>query len=87
MGELNIRLGGVEFGDLVAISAEGKVGKTTMALNWLDYYVRSYGHNCLMFCLEMPPKRLARYSFVTGTDDTPGAPADGDAPQRPGHCQ
>ena len=71
---LNIRLGGVEFGDLVGFSAEGKVGKTTMALNWLDYYVRSYGHNCLMFCLEMPPKRLARKwaSFVTGTDDTPG---------------
>lgn len=70
---LNKRIGGVSEGDLVGIMAEGKVGKTTMALNWLDYFsvndVPSF-----LYCLEMPPKRLVRkwLSLVTQTDDTPG---------------
>jgi twinkle protein len=70
---LNKRLGGAEWGDVVGVIAEGKVGKTTMCMNWLDFYV-GQGIPCLMYCLEMLPKRLARKwcSFITETDDTPG---------------
>jgi twinkle protein len=70
---LDNKLGGAEWGDLIGIIAEGKIGKTTMCLNWLDYYVAS-GISCMMYCLEMMPKRLARkwVSYVTQTDDTPG---------------
>lgn len=71
---LTQRLGGCEWGDLVGIIADGKVGKTTMALNWLSYYSYTKGLNTLMLCLEMMPKRMVRkwVSHVTGTDDTPG---------------
>lgn len=67
------KLGGAEYGDLVGVIAEGKVGKTTFCLNWLDYYV-SQNISCMMYCLEMPSKRLARKwcSYITQTDDTPG---------------
>jgi len=70
---VNSRLGGAEWGDLIGVIAEGKVGKTTMALNWVDFYSLS-GLSCLFYCLEMLPKRLARKwaSYVTKTDDTPG---------------
>lgn len=71
---VNIRLGGANYGDLGGILAEGKVGKTTFAMNWLEFIVKEYNESCFNFCLEMPPKRLVRKwaSFVTGTDDTPG---------------
>jgi replicative DNA helicase/5S rRNA maturation endonuclease (ribonuclease M5) len=73
---LTEKMGGCEWGDLVGVIAEGKVGKTTMALNWLDYYARLREKSipCMMFCQEMHPKRLVRkwMSLVTQTDDTPG---------------
>lgn len=67
------RMGGCEFGELIGVLAEAKVGKTTYSLNWLQYYVEQ-GLNCLFYCQEMPPKRLVRkwMSMVTKTDDTPG---------------
>jgi KaiC/GvpD/RAD55 family RecA-like ATPase len=71
---LTKKVGGFEDGDLVGLMAEGKVGKSTMALNWLHYYAEVEGRNVFNFCLEMPPKRTVRKwaSFVTRTDDTPG---------------
>jgi replicative DNA helicase len=70
--ELNKRLGGGEPGDVIGIMAEGKVGKTTMLLNWLDFYANK-GIPALLYCQEMPTKRLARKwaSYVTKTDDNP----------------
>lgn len=56
---LNSKLGGANYGDVIGIIAEGKVGKTTMAENWLDYYA-TLGINSLMLCLEMPQKALVR---------------------------
>jgi twinkle protein len=71
---LNQRIGGFEWGDVCGVIAEGKIGKTTFALNLLDYYAQ-IGHNCFFYCLEMPPIRLARkwISYATQTDDSPGA--------------
>jgi 5S rRNA maturation endonuclease (ribonuclease M5) len=71
---LTRRMGGCEWGDLVGIIAEGKIGKTSLALNWLSYYTYVCNINTLMFCLEMSPKRMVRkwVSHVTHTDDTPG---------------
>jgi replicative DNA helicase len=45
---------------------------TSFALNWLDYY-SSLGIPSLMYCCEMPPKRLIRkwISYVTDTPDSP----------------
>lgn len=70
---LTNRVGGFENGDLVGLMAEGKIGKTTMALNICQYYA-SKGIVPFMFCQEMPPKRMVRkwVSHVTGTDDSPG---------------
>jgi KaiC/GvpD/RAD55 family RecA-like ATPase len=70
---LTRRVGGFERGDLVGIMAEGKCGKSTMALNMLQYY-SSKGYTTLMHCLEMPPKRMVRKwtSHVMQCDDTPG---------------
>lgn len=71
---LTKRMGGVEAGDLVGILAAPKCGKTTLALNWLQYYA-DHGIDSLMFCQEMQPRRMVRkwVSMVTRTVDTPGA--------------
>jgi len=68
---VNERLGGAEFGDLGSILAEGKCGKTTFALNWLEHFVEVMNLSSFMFCLEMRPPRLVRKwaSYVTQTDD------------------
>jgi 5S rRNA maturation endonuclease (ribonuclease M5)/KaiC/GvpD/RAD55 family RecA-like ATPase len=70
---VNTLLGGAEPGDVVGVIAEGKIGKTTFGLNWIDYLVKK-NINCLLTCFEMPPERIARKwaCLVTNTDDTPG---------------
>jgi len=70
---VNRLVGGFEWGDLVGLMAEGKVGKTTKALNMLDHFAR-IGHTSFMYCNEMKPTRMIRkwVSYVTQTDDTPG---------------
>lgn len=70
---LNRKMGGCCWGEVVGIIAEGKVGKTTFALNWLDYLANKFSLNCFMFCLEMPTKTLVRkwISYKTQTDDSP----------------
>lgn len=72
-GALNSIVGGFESGDMVGIMAQAKVGKTTMALNWLNYYAVT-GIDSLLICDEMQPKRQVRkwVSLVTGTEDSPG---------------
>ena len=53
--------------------ADAKVGKTTMVLNWLDWFSNVEGFNTLMFCNEMLPKRMVRkwVSYATQTEDDP----------------
>jgi replicative DNA helicase len=70
---LDDKLGGCEPGDVIDIIAEGKVGKTTLLLNWLDFYA-AQGHSCFLYCLEMSNARMGRkwVSMVTQTDDSPG---------------
>ena len=72
---LNDILGGAEYGDVIGIIAEGKVGKTTLGMNWIDYLVGTRNISSLLLCFEMPQKRVARKwaSYVTQTDDTPGS--------------
>jgi hypothetical protein len=67
----NELFGTCEFGDVFGIIAEGKVGKTTFALNWMEYLVDIKKLPSLFLCLEMPQKRVARkwVSHVTQTDD------------------
>ena len=84
-GPLNDLLGGAEYGDVIGIMAEGKVGKTTFGINWVDYLVGVKNINSLILCFEMPPKRVARKwaSYVTQTPDTPGeSKFDADTIQR-----
>ncbi len=71
---LTKRLGGCEPGDVIGIMAEGKVGKTTMGLNWCQWATER-GIDSMLYCLEMMPVRLVRkwVSHVTKTPDTPGA--------------
>jgi len=71
---LTKRLGGAEDGDVIGVMAEGKVGKTTMGLDWCQW-VADRGTGSMLYCLEMLPVRLVRkwVSHVTQTDDTPGA--------------
>ena len=68
---VNEVLGGVEYGDVIGIIAEGKVGKTTFALDWADWFVDVKKIPTLFLCFEMPQRRVARkwVSFVTRTPD------------------
>lgn len=68
---VNAMIGGMEDGDVVGIMAEGKVGKTTLAINWLQYLANKYDEASFLYCQEMMPKRLVRkwVSMVTETDD------------------
>lgn len=70
---LDNKLGGCEPGDMIDIIAEGKVGKTTLVMNWLDFYV-AQGHTAFLYCLDMQNARMGRkwVSYITQTDDTPG---------------
>lgn len=67
---LTERLGGANFGEVIGIIAEGKVGKTTMVMNWLDYYAEQ-GYPSMLYCLEMTQKALVRkwICYKTNTDD------------------
>lgn len=65
---LNRLIGGYEPGDLVGIMAEGKVGKTTMALDELDFLNQEFKEPVLMFCQEMRPNRLVRKWMANVTD-------------------
>ncbi len=77
---LNAKMGGFCTGEVIGIIAEGKVGKTTMALNWLDYLVEKYSLNCLNVCLEMTQRALVRkwISYKTETADDKITSADVD---------
>jgi twinkle protein len=67
------RIGGFEDGDVCGLMAEGKVGKTTMALDWVDWYAEN-GTPSMLFCGEMKAVRLVRkwVSYKLQIDDTPG---------------
>jgi 5S rRNA maturation endonuclease (ribonuclease M5) len=67
---LNKRIGGFCWGEVVGWIAEGKIGKTTVALNLSDYWA-DLGHNNLFICKEMPQKSLVRKwcCYKTGVDD------------------
>lgn len=69
---LNKLVGG-EAGDVIGIMAEGKVGKTTFAMNWVDYFVGVKNIDSMILCFEMTQERLARKwaSYVTKTPDSP----------------
>jgi KaiC/GvpD/RAD55 family RecA-like ATPase len=56
---VNTKLGVIARGDLVYLTARAKTGKTTFALNLCYYYAWEKGIPSLLFCLEMPPERLA----------------------------
>jgi 5S rRNA maturation endonuclease (ribonuclease M5)/KaiC/GvpD/RAD55 family RecA-like ATPase len=70
---LNSKVGGFEDGDVIGIIAEGKVGKTTLAMNLIDYYA-DQGINSFLYCGEMQPVRLVRkwVSYKTQTPDEAG---------------
>lgn len=61
-------IGGVEYGDLVAVTGMAGIGKSRFSINWLDYYVRTKELNCFNFCLEMPVKRVGKLwiSMISG---------------------
>jgi KaiC/GvpD/RAD55 family RecA-like ATPase/5S rRNA maturation endonuclease (ribonuclease M5) len=68
---LNSKIGGFEEGDLVGIMAEAKCGKTTMAMNVLDFLNVEFYESVMMFCQEMQPRRLVTkwMACVTDTDE------------------
>lgn len=65
------KLVGWEDGDVIDIIAPEKIGKTTFALNILEYEVARYKEPGLLVCLEMTPARLALkwVCHVTYTQD------------------
>jgi hypothetical protein len=70
---VNKRFKGAEDGHLTIISAPMKTGKSTAALNWLDYLVTTKNVSCFFECLEMTNTDLGKKwaSYVTRTEDTP----------------
>jgi 5S rRNA maturation endonuclease (ribonuclease M5)/KaiC/GvpD/RAD55 family RecA-like ATPase len=71
---VNTLIGGCEYGDVIGIVAQAKTGKSSFALQWLDYFARQKELQSLFFCLEMPRKRVLRkwISLVTNSIDEPG---------------
>jgi 5S rRNA maturation endonuclease (ribonuclease M5)/KaiC/GvpD/RAD55 family RecA-like ATPase len=67
-GTLNRFIGGFDDGDLVGVMAEGKVGKTTMAMNLLDFLTVEYRKPAMMFCQEMLPERMVQKWISCVTD-------------------
>lgn len=65
-------LPGYEPGDLVGVLAPEKIGKSTWAMNVLDFLNREYDEPVLNYCLEMQPARMVRkwMSMVTNTSDS-----------------
>jgi replicative DNA helicase len=65
------RLVGFEDGDVIDIVAAEKIGKSTFALNLIDYAVDKYGEDGIFICLEMTTSRMARkwVSMVCEIDD------------------
>lgn len=51
---LNKLIGGVQYGHLVGIVGDSGVGKTTFAMNWLDYIADTLRLPAFLLCLEMP---------------------------------
>jgi len=47
-------------GDVIGITANAKTGKTTVAINWLDYYARKKKYSVFMYCLEMTQDKLVK---------------------------
>lgn len=71
-------------GDVIGITAQAKTGKTTVAINWLDYYVNKK-YSAFMYCLEMRQEKLVskwmsllleKPEIVTTTIDVGGVLVD-----------
>lgn len=61
-------VGGFEEGDVCGLMAEGKVGKTSLAIQLLDELIEDYDESGFMFCQEMRPKRLVRKWIALKTE-------------------
>jgi KaiC/GvpD/RAD55 family RecA-like ATPase len=57
---VNLKAKGIDDGDLIAILAARKTGKTTFVLNQLEHMLTTYGINVHFECLEMTPKQLTK---------------------------
>lgn len=68
---VNRIVGGFEDGDLIGLIAEAKQGKTTVALNMLDFLTSEFKQPGFFFCLEMAPDRLVTKfcQMVTGASE------------------
>jgi len=58
--DLTAITGRFDRGDVIGITAQAKQGKTTVAINWLDYYARIKKYSVFMYCLEMSQERLVK---------------------------
>ncbi len=58
-GSLNKLLTDVSPGFLTTITADPKIGKTSLALQWLGHRVNVYDESVLMYCLDMGTKKVA----------------------------
>lgn len=50
---------GFHAGDLIILAARPSMGKTSLALNWLEYTSMSQGIPCAFYSMEMPAEQLA----------------------------
>ena len=57
--KLNNCIGSFQPGDLIIVSGQAKIGKTTLALNMLVDYAKNFVPS-MLYCLEMRPKRMVQ---------------------------
>lgn len=57
---VNLKAKGIDEGDLIAVLASRKVGKTTWVLNQLEFMLSEYKMNVHFECLEMRPEQLTK---------------------------
>ena len=73
------KLVGFEEGDIIDITAEEKIGKTTFAMNLVEHMVDTYDEVACIICAEMPIVRQARkwIAHICGiADNIPKTPEE-----------
>jgi hypothetical protein len=73
------KLVGFEEGDVIDITAEEKIGKTTVAMNLVEHMVDTYNEVACIICAEMPIVRQARkwIAHICGiADNIPKTPEE-----------
>lgn len=65
LADLDQLLGGLQKSDLIVLAARPGVGKTSLAMNFVNNSAINHGKTCAVFSLEMPKTQIAQRSLCS----------------------